>query len=60
MTQARCRSKGSLSRGDLAGRLAATLNKSLKDRRAERPYGPVATFAAGFFVFEPFFVFGTR
>jgi hypothetical protein len=48
LTQAEAASKGQLSRGDLAGRLAATLNKSLKDRTN----GPASDFAAGFFVFE--------
>ena len=46
LTQAGRRSKGTLSRGDLAGRLAATLNKSLKDRRLGRLD---ATFRGRFF-----------
>jgi hypothetical protein len=38
----------------LAGRLAATLNKSLKGRekRSKTSPGPVAIFAAGFFVLD--------
>jgi O-succinylhomoserine sulfhydrylase len=44
LTQANYAGKADLSRGDLAGRLAATLNKSLKGA----DIGPVATFAAGF------------
>jgi hypothetical protein len=35
-------------RGDLAGRLAATLKKSLKRPRKQDFQGPVRDFAAGF------------